>query len=649
MNDKEIHDKSPPVSEKIQENSEDENCVDVSNTANIDTDTDRLKDKDKTKKNSFVLFLTKTVNKRIIAAIFIVFMLTIYFTQHIIALQQDISPRFSDNQFMYSLYYYDHFFHNGFVELSRNPYPPLTHLTTIPLYAYFGVSDHSAYMGMFIYLIIFFLAILGIGYELGGWSGGAVSMALAMASPRIAFYSRTYFLDFPQTAMTALAFYFLLKTRGFQDRKYSIIFALSLMLSFMTKWSAAFYLIAPVIWFFIPLLLKSKRSFKCGLILLLPLMLIIYGTFNFFKQLSPESLDNKAWYFQFLLMAALPCLLCFGTTFVMEKLLKKKEDFNSKDLSIFNFGYMASLFFILTLPWFYWSSIPFISKALSDTGAGRNYAQNWKYILNIVETDFSFVLPLMVIGFVFMFIKRDKLYMKLSVPVSLLLGLLIMTRTSFPIERYHITFLVFSAVLAGYWVSYMGSLRKVVAGLLIAVSLFSLLWWTFESSWRGYDKKFEKAGFVLNGGPLHPVTGNLDSVIAHLKDVGPHWRNVIFYFDRDFYCYPEYFCLKAYSQGKKIEMTFGGAINSPEALEEHLRIMDRRSSRVIPLKTSFTREILFMYRKERDIKPIKRKMMKLFSRMRWREKEFIVGDDYRILLVEIDNPAPFPNLPGSFY
>jgi 4-amino-4-deoxy-L-arabinose transferase-like glycosyltransferase/CRISPR/Cas system-associated endoribonuclease Cas2 len=190
---------------------------------------------------------------------FILLLLVVfYMINNLIILKNDNTPFLWDggDYFYKSLKYYDVFanldsnFISRFNEIS--PYrPPLFLLTSLPFYLVFGKSTDVAVMTNFVYLIILVFSVYAIGKRLHSKETGLLASFIVSSFPILFGLSRSYWLDFPLTAMVSLSFYLLLRTDYFRNRKFSLLFGISTGLGMLTKWTYFVFLAGPFLYFFI--------------------------------------------------------------------------------------------------------------------------------------------------------------------------------------------------------------------------------------------------------------------------------------------------------------------------------------------------------------------------------------------------------------
>lgn len=125
-------------------------------------------------------------------------------------------------------------------------YPPLVHLTVTVSYALFGVSADVAAMTNSLYLVLFLLAVYGIGERLAGPWIGLASAVLASLFPIVFSMSRYLYIDFALASLVAVNVCLLLRSEGFRRRGYSLLYGLSFGLGMLVKWTFVVFALAPL-------------------------------------------------------------------------------------------------------------------------------------------------------------------------------------------------------------------------------------------------------------------------------------------------------------------------------------------------------------------------------------------------------------------
>ena len=193
-------------------------------------------------------------------------LLLFHIVNNVIIVTNDNTPLLWDggDYFLKSLKYYDVFANFGSDFISRfnavSTYrPPLFMLSSLPLYFVFGRSTDVAAMTNILYLIILVLSVYGIGRRIHSKEVGLMAAFIVSVFPIIFGLSRSYWQDFPLTAMVSLSIYLLIRADYFRDRKYSILFGLSIGLGMLTKWTYFVFLAGPFLYMFISSLKMNEE------------------------------------------------------------------------------------------------------------------------------------------------------------------------------------------------------------------------------------------------------------------------------------------------------------------------------------------------------------------------------------------------------
>jgi 4-amino-4-deoxy-L-arabinose transferase-like glycosyltransferase len=188
----------------------------------------------------------------------LVILLLFHIINNLIIINNDNTPLLWDggDYFYRSLRYYDVFRNFGsdfiteFNDVSRYR-PPLFLLSSLPFYLIFGRSPDVAAMTNVVYFIILVLSVYGIGKRIHSEEVGLLASFIVSTFPIIFGLSRSYWLDFPLTAMVSLSMYLLLMADYFKNKKYSILFGISAGLGMLTKWTYFVFLSGPFLYFFV--------------------------------------------------------------------------------------------------------------------------------------------------------------------------------------------------------------------------------------------------------------------------------------------------------------------------------------------------------------------------------------------------------------
>jgi len=573
-------------------------------------------------------------DRRFLVISFLVIFISFFLLQNNLFIIEDIGPRNTDHHIIRAIYYHDFLIHGNQRHISVIPYPPVVYLVTQPFFITGGISLNSARFSMSVFSIIFLLAMFGIGYELGGYCSGAAVMALAASSPFILSNSRGYFPDFPQTAVTALAFYLLLKTRGFLDRKFTILFWIVMTISFLTKWSTGFFMLVPILWFLIPNLF-SKRSIIAFLAIIIPLTVSMIFFLKFYMD-NYNYQPVGMWFFYYLLMAFLPALILAAAVFHLEKHWKENEDFiGSKVYGVINFGYGVAIFVILTCPWYFWTLWYLKRKFSSDLQTHHSFLQNLEFQKFFFGSILNFSPIFLALGLIFIFISRKDIYRRLVIPVNILLVSLLMLKIGYVSDRYILSLVIFAAALGGFWVIHTGKLKLIITGFIVAISLTTIFSWIIHLS----DLPFllPIGSYLGRPGSLQvsmaPIRNSFDITKA-IESMQPSkngaWKDIIVYEARGFQFDADELQLQAYSRGKRIRPAFQWDEDGKDFMKEQIEfIIENNYQRVQDVEG-----IYILHGKDQSSEPAKKEILRLFPDFSYNLKTIFVGEGSMLTIIK---------------
>ena len=126
-------------------------------------------------------------------------------------------------------------------------YPPFYHLSLIPLSLLFGFNLDTGVIGNSFYMIVLILSTYGIGKTLYTKKIGLFAAFLVSCYPIIISMSREYIISVMLTSLTTLAYYLFLKSKHFENKKYSFLFSLVYASGLMVKWTFFIYTLPAVL------------------------------------------------------------------------------------------------------------------------------------------------------------------------------------------------------------------------------------------------------------------------------------------------------------------------------------------------------------------------------------------------------------------
>ena len=263
-------------------------------------------------------------------------------------------------------------------------WPPLFYISSAIVAFFLGTSYVALVMTNLPYLIILLISVYFIGLKLFDRITGLLAAVLISAYPMIFIYSRHFNLDFALTAMTCLSICSLIYTDYFKEKKYCLLFGLSLGLGMLTRTTYILFLIGPLGYTFSRIfLLKRNKAIRLKKI-----------SRNLILSLCLGILVASLWYWP-----AFPAVAERTETFlwtITHRSFTITSELNSTPLFHLHkfFNYLHSLIseqasllffvaFLITLPFFLrlknnfklllisWFTIPYLILSLSFQQEGR--------------------------------------------------------------------------------------------------------------------------------------------------------------------------------------------------------------------------------------------------------------------------------------
>lgn len=131
---------------------------------------------------------------------------------------------------------------------SFHPHRSLLLLTTVPFYFMFGESADVGVMANLVYVIILLASIYGIGKRMFNEKVGVLSAFIISTFPLICFLSRIYLPEIASSAICALSVYLLIRSNYFSNRKFTILFGITLGLGMLTIENVFIGVLGPLVY-----------------------------------------------------------------------------------------------------------------------------------------------------------------------------------------------------------------------------------------------------------------------------------------------------------------------------------------------------------------------------------------------------------------
>lgn len=139
-------------------------------------------------------------------------------------------------------------FCNDFFHNMPWKYPPLVYLVSAVFYYFFRWSPETAIFSQAPFVILLALVIFAWGRRLWSIPVALGAVFVILSSPGYLQNSRSYLLDLPLTAMLALLLYIHYLSRGFSRRGMAVLFGLTAVLGFFTRYQMVIFLL-PVMFY----------------------------------------------------------------------------------------------------------------------------------------------------------------------------------------------------------------------------------------------------------------------------------------------------------------------------------------------------------------------------------------------------------------
>lgn len=128
-------------------------------------------------------------------------------------------------------------------------YPPFVHWMIAAVFLLFHPGPHIAVLANIPATFILFWSIYALAKDLSDKQAAGVWACLLIAlTPYLSWISRETILDYWLSALFAAALAALLKSRGFQSRRWSLMLGIIMALGLLTKWFFLGFILAPLLY-----------------------------------------------------------------------------------------------------------------------------------------------------------------------------------------------------------------------------------------------------------------------------------------------------------------------------------------------------------------------------------------------------------------
>lgn len=570
-------------------------------------------------------------HKKVLITAFLTVFIMLFIFQNVVFIGRDTLYKFTDHHIVMSMMYFDLVHGINISEWQQATKPPVMFLVSIPFHDCMGFSPYAARVSLSVFWIIFLLAMYGIGAHTGGVYAGIAVMALSAGSPHVLNYSRQYFSDFPQTATSALFLLFLLKSNFYRHRHSGIYSALFLSLALLTKWSAPFFILFPIIWLYLPNISLKKPVLTVNLFAISSVLLMTAGFFiSFYK---PEEIH---WASCYLLLCLVPALAVLTACRFIEKALEKNEGNESdaeKIRGCLNFVRMTALCIIIIGPWYLWACRMLKGQFQANYGAYPEYYKNVELTVLFLKNCFSFAPILMAVGSIFIFLDRKNFHTLVLFPLALIISAFIMIKVNNQTERYILSLTIFACTMGGWWIGRAGRLRPYLAELAVIASVLSMLAWTYIPGDADiYQASPKRPPLIFS--PVEPWSDSID-MNAGLREVIPAddkaLVKIAVFQIRDFPQDREAIITSSYMRGLRVEIKYWDHFQTPEDMKRS--VTERREEMLDCL--NLCRYMIFMHSARMDISKYTGYIKALFPGRRFITTTRYAGDGQSLTVLEV--------------
>ncbi|MCE1247366.1 MAG: glycosyltransferase family 39 protein [Firmicutes bacterium] len=359
-------------------------------------------------------------------------------------------------------------------------YPPFLYQTTALLYLLTGPSLLSSFFVLQIFQCILLFSLYFTGKKCGNSFTGFLCAAAGAFFPFALFMSHRYYLDYPSTAMAALAFVFLINCESFSRRNQTLLFFAVTGLGMMIRWTTPIFLILPFAIVFAGFFKSQYEIFKSTgktdfIKYLIACTAAVAGGIWIYHRGNSDSLPSDFEYLILILKSLLPLFLISGILI-----------FNRKIEPQVRFFFTSVCIFFVIIWHYYIPALPFLSANMTkgaSWGVGEGDAFDFISYLRMFVFDYQgiFGTLLIVAGFIAFFVKKDKNNVLWLSFAGFICGFIILFLLPNRDVRYFLPLLVFSAPLSVFWFGEIKNNRVKIALSAVFFTFMCVSWlgWLF--------------------------------------------------------------------------------------------------------------------------------------------------------------------------
>lgn len=383
------------------------------------------------------------------------------------------------------------------VLLYPSAYPPLTYQVTLIAYGMLGVGPLTPVASFFPFLAILGLSMYGIGVNLGGRPLGWACALVTLGAPVVLEHARTYFIDLPATAMLALSVLSLSRSRDFTDRRWSLLFGVSMALGVLTRWTHLLFMLPMLAYTTGRTLHRARAAVGIGVgtavasIAVGLAWLILHAPVTDSCFVAGPGFSWGTWAF-----CGADILVLAG---LARALARRRSGSESVSAALVNMSESLALFAFLAWPWYWYNGAQVRAKLDYQQGVHVDFWQGVRAYLTDLSTMVYWGPLLIAIGVAYGLWQPRLRAVTVMLMSSLALALGFASLLP-PDSRYFMPAIVFAVPLALFWTRHLAPVRasRLGLGVLALVSIVSI--------WQATAFAWHRQGFTVLDGPTRRET-----------------------------------------------------------------------------------------------------------------------------------------------
>jgi len=355
-------------------------------------------------------------------------------------------------------------------------YPPVSLFITSFFFLLFGVISDKIYLINVLFLVLSLPLLYRVTRYFFAKKKIYYILPIFLGFPAVVFFIRMYYEQMFLLFFYLLSFYFLFKSNKFKNRKYSVLYGISLGLFALTKYTAFPYILPQFIYIFMLLKEDLKYVFKIFKSKSFLIKFVLFVLFVFFS-----ALFFSVFYVDIYSEKYMPniTIFIFLVSFVILLYLFIRFKKWTKNSKLNNFFDGVSIFFLMSFIWYYPLIFSVFEKyMLQNINPFFPPFLNYIFIFILIHANFPILIISLFLSYFFLS-KYKGTEKKVLLISSIVIPYIIFS--IFPVKNLQVTFLILVplSIILTFSLIKIEKRSKLISALILILFMFSGLYYSF--------------------------------------------------------------------------------------------------------------------------------------------------------------------------